>query len=211
MGSQGMKLLLATNNDHKVREYRLLLEGLLCSLATLKEVGISEVVEELGGTFEENAVAKARGYASLSGLLTMADDSGLEVEALDGEPGVLSSRYAGPGAGDGERVRYLLEKMKDIPWEKRRARYRCVIAIAQPGGGLWVCEGRCEGFVALEPRGDQGFGYDPIFYLPDLALTMAELPPLNKNQISHRAQAAQEARKLLGKLTSWCGRASPST
>ncbi|MDP2660791.1 MAG: RdgB/HAM1 family non-canonical purine NTP pyrophosphatase [Dehalococcoidia bacterium] len=197
-----MKLLISTNNLHKLQEYRALLEELPLSLTCLRDEGISTTVEEDGLTFEENAVTKARTYASLSGLLTLADDSGLEVDALGGEPGVFSARYAGPEATDRERVAYLLAKMQGIPWEKRRACFRCVIAIADPTSNLWVCEGRCEGFVALEPRGDRGFGYDPIFYLPDMALTMAELAPSKKNQISHRAQAAHEARKVLLELVS---------
>lgn len=197
-----MKLLVATNNLHKLQEYHGLLEGLPLGLTSLPDEGIYSVVDEDGLTFRENAVTKARTYASLSGLLTLADDSGLEVEALGGEPGVLSSRYAGPQASDRERIDYLLAKMRDIPWEKRRARFRCVIAIAHPRGDLWVCQGLCQGFVTLEPRGHHGFGYDPVFYLPDLALTMAELPPFVKNQISHRAQAAQAARKALMELAS---------
>ena len=197
-----MKLLIATNNPHKLQEYRSLLQGLPISLGSLSEVGIDAEVEERGLTFEENAAAKARGYAAMSGLLTLADDSGLEVEALGGEPGVYSSRYAGPGASDRQRIDYLLAKLRDVPWENRKARFRAVIAIAHPRGDLWFCQGRCEGYVNFEPRGDHGFGYDPIFYLPDLGLTMAELPPFVKNRISHRAQAAGKARKVLMELFS---------
>ncbi len=195
-----MKLLVATNNAHKLGEYQALLDGLPISLTSLPEEGINAAVEEDGRTFQENAIIKARAYASMSGVLTMADDSGLEVEALGGAPGVYSSRYAGLDASDVERVHYLLSKLKDAPWEKRKARFRAVIAIAHPQGGLWVCEGSCEGFVAFEPRGDRGFGYDPIFYLPDLAVTMAELPPFVKNRISHRAEAAEKATKVLKEL-----------
>ncbi len=196
-----MKLLVASNNLHKLQEYQELLEGLFLDLRSLKDAGISVEVEESGSTFEENAAIKARAYASMSGLLTMADDSGLEVEALGGEPGVYSSRYAGPGASDTQRVAYLLEKMKDIPWERRRARFRCVIAIVRPEGDIHFCEGQCNGIIALEPRGEHGFGYDPVFYLPDLGVTMAELPPPKKNEISHRARAATEARKVLMEIT----------
>ncbi len=192
-----MKLLVATNNLHKLEEYRSLLEGLPVALRSLRDEGIDMEVEETGSTFEDNASIKARTYASLSGLLTVADDSGLEVASLGDEPGVYSSRYAGPGADDEQRTKYLLAKMKDIPWEQREARFRCIIAIAQPGRDLLLCEGRCDGIIALEPRGENGFGYDPVFYLPDLGLTMAELPPSRKNAISHRAMAARKARLIL--------------
>ncbi|MDP2728503.1 MAG: RdgB/HAM1 family non-canonical purine NTP pyrophosphatase, partial [Dehalococcoidia bacterium] len=191
-----MKLLVATNNLHKLEEYRSLLEGLPLTLRSLRDEGIEMEVEENGSTFEENASIKARTYASLSGLLTMADDSGLEVASLAGDPGVYSSRYAGPGASDRQRTEYLLAKMKGLPWKQRKARFRCVIAIAQPGHDLRLCEGRCDGIIALEPRGEHGFGYDPVFYLPDLGVTMAELPSSRKNEISHRALAARQARKI---------------
>lgn len=194
------KLLVATNNPHKLQEYQALLESLPLLLRSLRDEGISVEVEESGSTFEDNAIIKARTYASLSGLLTMADDSGLEVDALGGEPGVYSSRYAGPGASDAQRIEYLLAKMKDIPWEQRQARFRCVIAIARPNGEVRLCEGRCEGMIGLAPRGEHGFGYDPVFYLPDLGVTMAELPPSRKNEISHRARAARKAREVLKKL-----------
>ncbi|MDO8691822.1 MAG: RdgB/HAM1 family non-canonical purine NTP pyrophosphatase [Dehalococcoidia bacterium] len=197
-----MKLLIATDNLHKLEEYRSLLEGLPFTLRSLGDEGIELEVEENGSTFEENASIKARTYAWFSGLLTLGDDSGLEVASLGGEPGVYSSRYAGPGASDRRRVKYLLSKMNAVPWEQREARFRCVIAIAQPGHDPRLCEGRCDGIIALEPRGKNGFGYDPVFYLPGLGLTMAELPSSRKNEISHRALAALEARKVLLELVS---------
>ncbi len=195
-----MKLLVATNNQHKLEEYQALLAGLPVTVRSLRDEGIFTEVEETGRTFEENAVIKARAYASLSGLLTLADDSGLEVAALGGEPGVYSSRYAGTGASDRQRTEYLLGKMKDVPWEERQARFRCVIAIARPEGILRICEGECRGVIAWEPRGEHGFGYDPVFFLPDLGVTMAELPAARKNESSHRARAAQGARKALLEL-----------
>lgn len=197
-----MKLLIATSNPHKLQEYRSLLEGLPLSMTSLPEQGITVEVEEHGSTLQENAAIKAGTYCSISGLLTLADDSGLEVDALGGAPGVYSSRYAGPDVSDGERIEFLLSKMRDVPWEHRKAHFRAVIAIAAPEGGLWICEGRCEGYVAFEPRGKHGFGYDPVFYLPDIGLTMAELPPFKKNQISHRAEAACKARRILAELAS---------
>lgn len=191
------KLLLATNNQAKVREYARLLKGIPYRIVSLEDVGISEQVEETGASFEENAVLKAERYAELSGLITMADDSGLEVEALGGEPGVRSARYAGEGASDEQRIAFLLDKMAGIPWDKRNARFRCVIAIARPNGVVQTCQGDCRGVLTFAPLGENGFGYDPIFYLPELHRTMAELTMKEKNAISHRGKAAEEARKIL--------------
>ncbi len=170
-------------------------------LVTLDQAGISQEAEENYTTFEENARSKAEFYAALSGLLTLADDSGLEVDALGGEPGVRSSRYAGDNASDAERVSFLLNKLRDIPQDMRQARFKCVIAIAQPGKLTQTTEGTCEGCIALEPKGDNGFGYDPIFFLPEYNKTIAELPPDVKNLISHRGRAAEKARRLLAGLT----------
>ncbi len=191
------KLLLATNNEGKAREYRSLLEGVPFEMVTPNELGIGTEVAEVGRSFEENATIKAATLALQSGLLSLADDSGLEVGALGGEPGVLSARYAGENASDADRVSYLLAKMQGIPQEKRQARFRCVIAIANPQGEVELCTGECDGFIALEPKGERGFGYDPIFYLPELGKTMAELPPETKNKVSHRGRAAARAREVL--------------
>ena len=165
----------------------------------MAEQGITAEVDETGGSFEENARLKATVLARESGLLTLADDSGLEVDALGGEPGPLSARYAGEDATDEDRINYLLAKLKDVPEEKRTARFRCVIAIAAPDGTVELCSGECRGFITTTPRGEYGFGYDPVFYLPELGKTMAELPPEEKNRISHRAKAAEKARVLLMK------------
>lgn len=191
------KLLLATNNQAKVREYRVLLEGIPCQYVTPAEAGITQAVEEYGETLEQNAVIKAKYYASATGLTSLADDSGLEVDALGGEPGVLSARYAGEGVSDRERVEYLLAKLTDVPWEQRGARFRCVIAIASPDGEVTLCQGECRGIIALEPSGTGGFGYDPVFYLPQLNRTMAELSMQQKNDVSHRGKAAMAARSML--------------
>jgi XTP/dITP diphosphohydrolase len=195
----GGKLLIATNNKGKVREFRDLLRGTGRVLVTLEEAGIKSTVEETGQTFEENARIKATAYARESGLLTLADDSGLEVEALGWEPGVRSARYAGEGASDGDRVKLLLANLKNIPQEKRAARFRCVIAIATPQGEAALCEGECRGDITFEPRGNNGFGYDPVFLFPELGKTMAELPPQVKGQISHRARAAQKVPAILAR------------
>jgi len=194
------KLLLGTNNQAKVREYRRLLQNIPFEMVTLVEHGIPTVVREVGESLEENARLKATVLAEQSQLLTLADDSGLEVDALGGEPGRLSARYAGEGASDRDRINYLLLRLKGVPWPERLARFRCVIAIAIPGGVVELCSGECRGFITFEPRGREGFGYDPIFYLPELDKTMAELPLEIKNQVSHRGQAAKEARLVLERL-----------
>jgi XTP/dITP diphosphohydrolase len=191
------KLLLATNNKGKVREYKHMLKDLPFELVSLAELGINTEVDEVGESLEENARLKATVLSRESQLLTLADDSGLEVDVLGGEPGRLSARYAGEGASDRDRVEYLLSRLKDVPEEKRAARFRCVIALAQPDGEVELCSGECEGVIALEPRGKEGFGYDPIFYLPALGKTMAELSLEEKNRVSHRGRAAGEAIKLL--------------
>jgi XTP/dITP diphosphohydrolase len=193
------RLLLATNNQGKIREFRNLFDGIPFELVAPADLGLHLEVEESGTTYRANARLKATAFAHASGLLTLADDSGLEVDALNGEPGLLSSRYAGPGAKDADRVKFMLDKLRGVPWEKLTARFRCVIAISPPQGELHYCEGKCEGIMALEPRGNNGFGYDPIFYFPEYAQTMAELPEETKNRISHRARAAQAAVQFLSR------------
>ena len=194
------KLLLATNNAGKVKEFRSLLAGIPFDLVTLKEMGIAMAIEETGATYKENAQLKACVLAAQSGLLTLADDSGLEVAALHGAPGVMSARYAGENASNDERIAYLLSKLIDVPQENRTARFYCVIAIAKPEGTVQFCDGECRGLIAFTPFGQQGFGYDPVFYLPEFSKTMAELPADVKNKISHRARAAQKAKTLLLKM-----------
>jgi len=194
------KLLLATNNKAKVREYKSLLRNPAYELVTLAEQGINTVVDEVGENLEENARLKATALATESQLLALADDSGLEVDALGGEPGRLSARYAGEGASDRDRVNYLLSRFKGVPWLERSARFRCVIAIATPDGEVELCSGECQGIITFEPRGKHGFGYDPVFYLPQLDKTMAELPLEIKNQVSHRGQAARKAFQVLERL-----------
>ena len=196
------RLCVATNNPGKQREFAQLLADWGGDIVFPGDLGIDLEVEENGASFEENAVLKARAYAAASGLPTLADDSGLEVDALAGAPGVFSARYAGVGASDQDRRQKLLAAMADTPLDRRSARFRCVVAIADPDGGVAVAAGACEGRIALKPRGTHGFGYDPIFYLPEYGCTMAELRPELKNQISHRARAIQAARPLLDALMS---------
>ena len=195
-----VKLLVATNNLGKVREYEALLRGLPLTLTYPAQEGIDIELEETGSTFAENARLKATAYARASGLLTLADDSGLEVDALGGEPGTRSARYAGQGASDEDRYRLLLSKLEGVPWEQRTARFRCVIAVAGPQEEVRTAEGACEGVIAFEPKGEHGFGYDPVFYMPEHGQTMAELEPEVKNRTSHRARAAEGARRILQEL-----------
>jgi XTP/dITP diphosphohydrolase len=196
------KLLLGTNNWAKVREYRSLLLDVDYQIVTMAEEGIYIEVEESGESMEENAHLKATVIAGKSRLLTLADDSGLEVDALGGEPGRLSARYAGENATDKDRVEYLLKRMKDVPRKDRAALFRCVIALAMPDGKVELYTGVCPGFITFEPRGQQGFGYDPIFYLPGLDKTVAELPLAEKNKISHRGKAARKAAQALRNMVS---------
>lgn len=191
------ELLLATGNEGKVREFRQLLRGLPFTVVAPAELGLAIRVDEVGSTLEDNARLKATAFAQQGQRLVLADDSGLEVDALGGEPGPLSARYAGEGARDGDRNRYLLTRLEGVPWAQRTARFRCVIAIATPGGEVDLCHGECRGLIALEPKGGEGFGYDPVFFLPELGKTMAELPPEVKNRLSHRGQAAQMAINVL--------------
>ncbi len=187
------KLLLATSNPGKVDEYRVLLADMNVTLVTPSDQGLVGQPEETGATFEENALLKARHYALASDLLSLADDSGLEVDALGGEPGVHSARYAGEGATDADRVMLLLSNLKGVPPESRTARFQCVVALAWPEGTTETFHGSCEGQIANEPKGNNGFGYDPVFYVPELGKNFAELEPDVKNKRSHRAEAARKA------------------
>lgn len=190
-------LLIATTNQNKLREYAAIFAGLPLELRSLRDIGIDEDVEETGATFAENARMKAEFYLARSGLPTLADDSGLEVAALGGEPGVRSHRFAGPNASDADRNALLLKKLEGVPFHARLARFVCVIALARPGGAIELVEGVLPGVIDFTPRGDHGFGYDPLFYVLDEDATLAAIPPERKNQISHRAQAARAARTVL--------------
>ncbi len=190
-------LLLATSNPRKLEEFRAIFSDLPLKLLTLNDLHLEIEVEETGTTFAENAELKARTYAQASGMLALADDSGLEINALGGAPGVHSARYLGREAPYEVRFRSILEQLKGLPVEQRTARFRCAIALAEPTGYTRIVEGEIEGVIANSPRGKYGFGYDPIFFLPEFGKTLAELAPEIKNRISHRARAAQSARQLL--------------
>ena len=193
-----MRILLATHNRGKRREWQALLRALPVDLLLPEEVGLAIEVEETGTTYAENALLKARTLCAASGLPALADDSGLEVDALDGAPGLRSARYA-PG-DDAVRYRTLLRALEGVPDEARTARFRCTAALVLPDGREFLREGLCEGRITTEPHGEGGFGYDPVFLLPELGRTMAELSAEEKNRISHRARAAQQLIPLLREL-----------
>lgn len=192
-----MKLLIATSNQGKVREYTALLAGLNLAIVLPSDLGLREEIVESGTNYAQNALRKATTYAKASGIWALADDSGLEVDALNGAPGLHSARYAGLQASDQDRYELLLLNLKDLPEERRTARFRCAIALASPTGEAHVREGTCEGRIATAPSGSGGFGYDPVFYLPEVGCTMAELPVEAKNRISHRARAMMKMQEVL--------------
>ncbi len=198
-------LLIATNNSGKLREFRDLFRDLWpdspLQLLSLSEANISFEPEESGQTFAENAVLKARTFAMHSRLPTLADDSGLEIDALGGAPGVHSARYGGTGRNqDAQRIALVLQQLQAVPWPQRTARFRCVIAIAMPDGRVETASGSVEGYIYWCPQGQHGFGYDPIFYLPEFGCTMAQVEPAIKNRISHRARALEAALPLIRQL-----------
>jgi XTP/dITP diphosphohydrolase len=192
-------LLIATNNPGKRVEFEALLTGLNVPLVTPASLGLDIEVAETGSTYAENARLKAEALARASGLLTLGDDSGLEVDALGGRPGLHSARYAGPGASDADRRRKLMQELSQVP-APRPARFVCVVAVAHPGLGTREFEGVVEGQIILEERGEGGFGYDPLFFLPEYQVTMAELPEAQKNRLSHRGRAVEAARPYLAGL-----------
>jgi len=192
------KLLIATGNRHKFEEFRALLSGLPAELLSLDDAGIVEQIAETGATFRENAQLKAEGYAQRSGWLTLADDSGLEIAALGGRPGVLSARYG--GVRGPEQLALVLRELEGVPFHERMARFVCVLAVAAPGLETRFVEATVPGVIETEPRGSHGFGYDPIFYLLERGVTMAELPEDQKNMLSHRGLAVARARPLLEQL-----------
>ena len=186
-----MKVILASKNPHKLTELSVILSQHGFEIALESEYGLDIDVDETGTTFEENSLLKAEAVMKASGLPVLADDSGLMVDALDGAPGVYSARY-GHKSSDGERTAFLLENMKDVPDDKRTAKFVCVITCLWPDGRKIVARGECPGVITREVHGKNGFGYDPVFYLPELGMTYAELPSEQKNAISHRARALQD-------------------
>ena len=191
-------LVVATRNQGKMREYRELLSDWPVELISLDDAGVSADVDETGDTFLANARIKASEYARLAKLPTISDDSGLEVHALNGEPGVYSARYGGDACEtDADRVDLLLRNLDGVPWARRLARFRCVTAIASPGGEVvGTVVGSIAGMIQFEPEGGHGFGYDPVFHLPSLGQTISQVPLEIKNRISHRAEASRRARPI---------------
>ncbi|GAC1431386.1 MAG: RdgB/HAM1 family non-canonical purine NTP pyrophosphatase [Ktedonobacteraceae bacterium] len=190
-------LLLATTNRHKLEEYRTIFAALPFQLLSLSDISLDMDVEETGTTFQQNAELKALAYAHASGMLVLADDSGIEIDALGGEPGIYSARFLGPDVSYAERFRVILERLRGLPVTQRTTRFRCVITIAEPSGYHQSVEGLVQGIIADAPRGEHGFGYDPLFLVPEYGKTMAEMQPQLKHRISHRGRAAALARILL--------------
>ena len=195
----GERLLLATTSAGKQRELRALLGDLPLALVTPADLGLTFVPEETGTTFAANAAQKAHAYHDATGLPTLAEDSGLEVDALGGAPGVFSARWEGLPDG-AEKNALLLSRLAQVPWDERGARYVCHMVLIDRRGAEHQAEGECRGRIALEARGEGGFGYDPVMYVPELSRTMAELSPAEKDRISHRGAAAAQLRTILVRL-----------
>ncbi|HHV29248.1 XTP/dITP diphosphatase [Acetivibrio mesophilus] len=183
------KFVIATKNSGKLKEIEEILEGMNFEVVSMEEVGVTQDIEESGSTFEENALIKAREVYKACGEMVMADDSGLEVDYLDGAPGIYSSRFAGEGASDADRNNKLLSLLKDVPFEKRKARFVCVIAVILSNEEYFTVRGTVEGYIGFEPRGNNGFGYDPLFFVPEYNMTSAQMEPSKKHEISHRGKA----------------------
>lgn len=191
------KLIFATNNQGKIKEVRMILSDLTYDILSLADAGISVEVIEDGNTFEENAIIKAKTIMEYTGEIVMADDSGLEIDALNKEPGIHSARFLGEDTSYEVKNQYILDKLKDIRYEERTARFVCAIACAFPDGKMITKRGVMEGIIGYETKGDNGFGYDPIFFLPEFDCTSAELSLEQKNQVSHRAKALKAVKKEL--------------
>lgn len=205
------KIIFATGNEGKVREVREILDGLTINgepalVLSMKEAGIGGEAEETGKSFVENAILKARAVAGAAGdAIVMADDSGLEIDYLDGEPGIYSARYMGEGTSYREKNRNLIERLAGVPEEKRTARFVCAIACILPGGSLITEQAAIEGRIGYQERGENGFGYDPIFMVPSYGRSTAELSPEEKNRISHRGKALRAIRKRLEEIPGFTG------
>ena len=191
------RLIFATGNEHKMVEIREILGELPVEILSMKDVGIKADIVENGNTFEENALIKAKEVCKLAGEMVLADDSGLEIDYLNGEPGIYSARYIGEDTSYHIKNQNLIDRLEGVPDEKRTARFVCAIAAAFPDGRSFVVRGTIEGIIGYEERGTNGFGYDPIFYLPERGVSTAEIPPEEKNSISHRGNALRKMKELL--------------
>ena len=192
------KLIFATSNEGKMNEIRMILSDLNMELLSLKDAGIDVDIEENGTTFEENAVIKARAISDLTGELVLADDSGLEVDYLNGEPGIYSARYLGKDTPYSVKNRHIIDALADAKGDERSARFVCAIAAAFPDGRTITTRGTIEGLIGYEEKGHNGFGYDPIVYVPEYGMTTGEMDPVKKNEISHRGKALRAMRELIG-------------
>ena len=195
------KVVIATRNKGKLKEMTEILNEICCDIISMEQAGIDKDIEETGNSFEENALIKAQAVADITREMVIADDSGLEVDFLGGAPGIYSSRFAGEGASDHDRNSKLLAMLEGVPAERRTARFVCAIAVVVPGGGHFTVRGTCEGRINFTPSGENGFGYDPLFFLQEYNMTMAQLSAEEKNKISHRGKAlklmVKELRKRL--------------
>ena len=191
------RLIFATGNEHKMVEIREILGELPVEILSMKDIGIKADIVENGNTFEENALIKAKEVCKLAGEMVLADDSGLEIDYLNGEPGIYSARYMGEDTSYRIKNQNLIDRLEGVPDEKRTARFVCAIAAAFPDGRSFVVRGTIEGIIGYEERGTNGFGYDPIFYLPERGVSTAEIPPEEKNSICHRGNALRKMKELL--------------
>lgn len=191
------KIIFATTNQGKVREVKMMMEGFDVELYTMKEAGINIDIVEDGTTFEENAIIKAKTIMEITGEIALADDSGLEVDYLDGAPGIYSARFLGENTSYDEKNSYIIEKLKDAKGKERSARFVCAMAAAFPDGEVITCKGTIEGLIGYEQKGTNGFGYDPIVYVPEFEMTTGEMTPELKNSISHRGKALEQMKEIL--------------
>ena len=191
------RMIFATGNENKMKEIREILGALPLEILSMKEAGVSADIVEDGKTFEENALIKARAICKLAGEMVLADDSGLEIDYLNKEPGIYSARYMGEDTSYHIKNKSLIDRLEGVPDEKRTARFVCALAAVFPDGKELVVRGTVEGIIGYEEKGENGFGYDPIFYLPERGCTTAELPPEEKNSISHRGNALRLMKELL--------------
>lgn len=194
------RIIFATGNEHKMQEIRMILQDLPCEILSMKEAGISADIVEDGKTFEENAQIKAKAIMELCGDIVMADDSGLEVDYLGGAPGIYSARFLGEDTSYHIKNQYIIDKLAEAKGDERSARFVCAIACAFPDGHMETVRGTIEGQIGYEEKGEHGFGYDPIFYVPSYGCTTAQMNPGQKNEISHRGRALQMIKERISKL-----------
>lgn len=191
------RIIFATTNKNKVREVNMMMEGFDVELCTMKEAGVQVEIVEDGTTFEENAIIKAKTVMEITGEIAIADDSGLEVDYLDGAPGIYSARFLGEDTSYDVKNNYIIDKLKDVKGKERSARFVCAMAVAFPDGEVITCKGTIEGLIAYEQKGTNGFGYDPIVYVPEYEMTTGEMAPELKNSISHRGRALEQMKEIL--------------